>query len=69
MSDIQLLMTEIAKRFHIPPKGSETTINKGFQGGGTYFEVPPRSHHTPPKLFVGLVASVTIVYRWKLGGI
>ena len=68
-SDIELLTTEIAKRFHIPPKGSQTPINKGIQGGGTFPEVPPRFHLGSPTVFYLFGLDSTIVDRWKLGGV
>ena len=67
-SDIELLTTEIVKRFHIPPKRAEIPINKGIQGGGTFSEVPPRSHLGSPTLFYLFGATSTIVDRWSLGG-
>ena len=68
-SDIELLTTEIVKRFHIPPKGAQMPINKGIQEGGTFPEVPPRSHLPPPTAFCLFGLASTIVDRWNLGGV
>ena len=68
-SDIELLTTENVKRFHIPPKGSQTPINKGIQGGGTFPEVPPWFHLGSPTFFCLFGLDSTIVDRWNLGGV